>query len=118
MKNFKEWLSDNLRYFLLLAAVAVGIMAIVLGMNMYQAYHGDTAEKTASAGDAMTEGTVLERQDDIVIQTELVKEQETQLAAQTNPQDTKQSETEKQQLTTKRAETTEQSETVKEPETA
>ena len=36
MNTFKEWLSDNLRYLLLLLGIAVGVTMIVFGVNAYQ----------------------------------------------------------------------------------
>ena len=45
MKGFKEWLSDNLRYLILLAAILLGVAAIVLGMKLYRAYRADKEQR-------------------------------------------------------------------------
>ena len=48
MNRFKEWLSDNLRYLMLLAALLLASGVVVLGVRMYQTYQ---AQKTQDAPD-------------------------------------------------------------------
>ena len=36
MNSFREWLSDNLRYLLLLLIVILGVGAIILGVRLYR----------------------------------------------------------------------------------
>ena len=47
---FKEWLSDNLRYLMLIAAVALGIAVIVIGSNVYRNVSGSAPEGRNDAG--------------------------------------------------------------------
>ena len=39
MNSFKEWLSDYLRYFILALVFLLAILAIVLGVRLYQKSH-------------------------------------------------------------------------------
>jgi len=42
---FKEWLSDNLRYLVLIVCIALGIVAIASGVRVYQSFHRQSAAK-------------------------------------------------------------------------
>ena len=56
MNNFKEWLSDQLRYILLLLAVALGIAAIIFGMKMYRAYSVRDNTQMQPTAEELSEG--------------------------------------------------------------
>ena len=111
MKRFKEWLSDNLRYFLLLAAVAVGIAAIVLGMRMYEAYRNTTREENSSPGteklsegeaaiEILTEAETEQAASESVTENAAEQTETEQPAAPEQPETSKQTETAKPQTET------------------
>ena len=43
MKNFKEWLSDYLRYFMLALAAVILFFIVFIGVKVYQNYDSPTA---------------------------------------------------------------------------
>ena len=50
---FKEWLSDNLRYLVLIVCIALGIVAIASGVRVYQSFHRQSAAKDEQSTDQM-----------------------------------------------------------------
>lgn len=94
MKNFKEWLSDHLRYFMLILAAALLFAVIWIGLKVYQNYDSPTSgqsieilkESGQQKGGASTEAlTEAETQTDTAAgETETEKESESETeAAQT-----------------------------------
>ena len=59
MNGFREWLSDNLRYLMLLAAVLLGIGAIVLGVKMFRVYREDKQTTKSAQTQENTSGDVV-----------------------------------------------------------
>lgn len=58
MKNFKEWLSDNLRYLLLAFVVIAVIGAAIFGVNLYsKAVGGKNSSQTESQKETETKDT-------------------------------------------------------------
>ena len=55
MKNFKEWLSDNLRYLILAFVVIAVIGAAIYGVNLYSRAVGDRGN-SQSESQSETEG--------------------------------------------------------------
>ena len=138
MKNLKEWFSDNLRYFFLLAAVFIGILAIVLGMRMYNTYRSENALQSASAETDIPEEEVIKvftpeaaqdaeseesqetaadkaadaQESETKAQTETEKSAQSETKAQTEQKNTSQSETKTQteQKNTSQSETKAQTE--------
>ena len=51
--RFKEWLSDNLRYLILILIVALGIAAIVFGMNLYEKYNSGKTQNGVPSEDSV-----------------------------------------------------------------
>ena len=86
MKGFKEWLSDNLRYLMLLAAVLLGVGAIVMGMKMYRAYREDKAAAEPSTQEVQSGDVVILGQDET--ETAVTEMSVTQAAAVENDSET------------------------------
>ncbi len=135
MNSFKEWLSDYLRYFMLGLIFLLAILAIVLGVRLYQKSqafreaHSDpdsiqiiterlSEETESEAEQTETKESETERQTERV--TEKVTEKETEPKAQETisiTETTKIPETQKTTETTKLPETQKTTETTKLPET-
>ena len=88
MNIFKEWLSDNLRYLLLLLGIAVGVTVIVIGVNAYQTLQmprsgaGAASVKTTQSGSEVSNGgsgltAAEETEEETEELTEEVSEEET-----------------------------------------
>ena len=101
MNSFKEWLSDYLRYFILALVFLLAILAIVLGVRLYQKSHAFQEAQ----GDP----------DSIQILTERISEETETEAEQTDKQKEKVSEKETEKETAKETETI--AEMTKAPET-
>lgn len=77
MKQFKEWLSDYLRYFLLLLAAILAFFLILAGVKIYQ------NSKKPDAANAIQIITETETETTAKKQTETETEQKTETAADT-----------------------------------
>lgn len=72
MNDFKEWLSDYLRYFLLILAVVLTIALVVIGVRVYQGMTNPTV------GDGDSIEILTEKETETVSETEAVTEAELQ----------------------------------------
>ena len=54
MNSFREWLSDNLRYLLLLFGMAAGVLLIILGVRTYKVLEMQRAGRTVNAAQVQT----------------------------------------------------------------
>lgn len=79
MKDFKEWLSDYLRYFLLILAAVLAIALVVIGVRVYQGM----TNPTMGDGDRIEIGA---EQETTVSETEAVTETEPQTGSAKEPQ--------------------------------
>ncbi|MBQ6321908.1 MAG: SH3 domain-containing protein [Lachnospiraceae bacterium] len=108
MNQFKEWLSDNLRYLVLLAALALGAAAIVLGVGMYKAYRAQS-DNTAGEANLQTEVTVSAnaKADQAIVENETgaAEEPEARVTEPTTSQNKTETETQEVQSETAKAET-------------
>lgn len=77
MNNFKEWLSDYLRYFLLILAAVLTIALVVIGVRVYQ---GMT---NPAVGDADSIEILTEKETETVSETEAVTETELETVSET-----------------------------------
>ena len=121
MNAFKEWLSDYLRYFVLLLAVLLALGAIFLGVKLYQ-----STQTVEGDPDSVTiiEGTESEMETET--ETETMSETETETEASTEKVTEAETVTEKvtEKITEKETAVTEKkleagaSQTEKKPETA
>ena len=125
---FKEWLSDNLRYLVLIVCIALGIVAIASGVRVYQSFHRQSAAKDEQSTDQMItiisqgeseSGVTVSRQ---TVRKEPETEKETaatekQTETETKKQTEKQTETETKKQTEKQAETETKKQTEKQTET-
>ena len=59
MNRFREWLSDNLRYILLILAVALGAGAIVMGVRLYKTYQVRRQNGAATEAPAAQAGEII-----------------------------------------------------------
>ena len=125
MNLFKEWLSDYLRYFVLALVFLLAILAIVLGVRLYQKSHA--FQETQGDPDSIqilteriseeteTEAEQTDKQKEKVSEKET--EKETAKETETIAEMTKAPETQKTSETEKAPETQKTSETTKTPET-
>ena len=125
---FKEWLSDNLRYLVLIVCIALGIVAIASGVRVYQSFHRQSAAKDEQSTDQTItiisqgkneSGVTVSRQ---TVRKEPETEKETaatekQTETETKKQTEKQTETETQKQTEKQTETETKKQTEKQTET-
>lgn len=79
MNNFKEWLSDYLRYFLLILAAGLTIFLIVIGVRVYQGMTNPTV------GDSDSIEILTEKETETTADTEAVTETELQTETETEP---------------------------------
>ena len=89
MNNFKEWLSDNLRYLLLLLFIGLGILAIFLGVRVVSRF--SSSSHPENGNEAVTETgsgmkTEVQTETETGVQTEAQAETEAQTGAQTEAQ--------------------------------
>ncbi len=110
MNQFKEWLSDNLRYLMLAATVIIGILLILLGMRVYRGISGghevegpaqQTTEQTGTSttGNQETGKAETEMQTPAAVtevQTEVQTEAKTEAAAEPRTEVVTEKETEAQ----------------------
>lgn len=93
MKNFKEWLSDNLRYLLLAVVVIAVIGAAIYGVNLYSRAVGERGNsQSESQSESSSEGetesdTETESESESETQTEDQSESETEDQSETETQD-------------------------------
>lgn len=73
MNDFKEWLSDYLRYFVLILALLLALGAIFLGVKLYQSTQ--TAEGDPDSI-TIVEGTEVQTESETQTETEIVTESE------------------------------------------
>lgn len=93
MNDFKEWLSDYLRYFMLAGVIILVLAAAIFGINVYSRYSNKAAPETKATEQETTPPS------------ETVKETEKK---ETEPETKKTEETETEKMTeTKKAEETE-----------
>ena len=125
---FKEWLSDNLRYLVLIVCIALGIVAIASGVRVYQSFHRQSAAKDEQSTDQTItiisqgkneSGVTVSRQ---TVRKEPETEKETaatekQTETETKKQTEKQTETETKKQTEKQTETETKRQTEKQTET-
>ena len=125
---FKEWLSDNLRYLVLIVCIALGIVAIASGVRVYQSFHRQSAAKDEQSTDQTItiisqgkneSGVTVSRQ---TVRKEPETEKETaatekQTETETKKQTEKQTETETKKQTEKQTETETKKQTEKQTET-
>ena len=125
MNSFKEWLSDYLRYFILALVFLLAILAIVLGVRLYQKSHAfQEAQGDPDSIQILTE-RISEETETEAEQTDKQKEKvseketekETAKETETIAEMTKAPETQKTSETEKAPETQKTSETTKTPET-
>ena len=137
---FKEWLSDNLRYLVLIVCIALGIVAIASGVRVYQSFHRQSAAKDEQSTDQTItiisqgeseSGVTVSRQTvrkepeteketaatEKQTETETKKQTEKQTETETKKQTEKQTETETKKQTEKQAETETKKQTEKQTET-
>lgn len=95
MKNFKEWLSDNLRYLLLAVVVIAVIGAAIYGVNLYSRAVG---ERGNSQSESQSESNS-ESETESETETEKETESESESESETQTEDQSESETEDQSET-------------------
>jgi len=89
MNNFKEWLSDNLRYFMLAGIIILVLAAAIFGINAYSKLSNNT-DKKDTATEQETPQTETKREETETKESET----ETKKAAETEKQTEKMKETE------------------------
>ncbi len=100
MKGFKEWISDNLRYLVLILALAMAIFAIILGLRLYNAISQEDHQQTPATEAASERGdtiVILNSETEPVTEktTEAVTEAKTEKVTESETASEKESETEK-----------------------
>ena len=108
--TFKEWLSDNLRYIVLIICIILGITAIVFGVRIYQNMNRQSAMQDEQSTDQ--EITIISQGED---ESETVTSQQTVLK-DTEAASEKMTETEKETETEKATEKQTESETMRQTE--
>ena len=125
---FKEWLSDNLRYLVLIVCIALGIVAIASGVRVYQSFHRQSAAKDEQSTDqTITIISQGENESGVTVSRQTVRKEpeteketaatEKQTETETKKQTEKQTETETKKQTEKETETKKQTEKQTETET-
>ena len=125
---FKEWLSDNLRYLVLIVCIALGIVAIASGVRVYQSFHRQSAAKDEQSTDqTITIISQGENESGVTVSRQTVRKEpeteketaatEKQTETETKKQTEKQTETETKKQTEKQAETETKKQTEKQTET-
>ena len=125
---FKEWLSDNLRYLVLIVCIALGIVAIASGVRVYQSFHRQSAAKDEQSTDQTI--TIISQGEDesgVTVSRQTVRKEpetgketaatEKQTETETKKQTEKQTETETKKQTEKQTETETKKQTEKQTET-
>ena len=125
---FKEWLSDNLRYLVLIVCIALGIVAIASGVRVYQSFHRQSAAKDEQSTDqTITIISQGENESGVTVSRQTVRKEpeteketaatEKQTETETKKQTEKQTETETKKQTEKQTETETKKQTEKQTET-
>ena len=125
---FKEWLSDNLRYLVLIVCIALGIVAIASGVRVYQSFHRQSAAKDEQSTDqTITIISQGESESGVTVSRQTVRKEpeteketaatEKQTETETKKQTEKQTETETKKQPEKQAETETKKQTEKQTET-
>ena len=120
---FKEWLSDNLRYLVLIVCIALGIVAIASGVRVYQSFHRQSAAKDEQSTDqTITIISQGESESGVTVSRQTVRKEpeteketaatEKQTETETKKQTEKQTETETKKQTEKQTETQKQTEEI------
>ena len=120
---FKEWLSDNLRYLVLIVCIALGIVAIASGVRVYQSFHRQSAAKDEQSTDqTITIISQGENESGVTVSRQTVRKEpeteketaatEKQTETETKKQTEKQTETETKKQTEKQTETQKQTEEI------
>jgi cytoskeletal protein RodZ len=94
MKKTKEWISDYLRYFLLLLAIALLVVLIVITLKVYQRYDRTPGQDDIEILTEAQTGRVTETETESETETEAPTETETETVKETETDTADETETE------------------------